>query len=155
MVWGSQGYVSPLEAHLLGKVTERRAPSAGQLGRLVRILWIAAVGTGAWAGVSLGRARFYEGRWAATSMLHSWTNLPWALLRASHSTQLTIGIGIILAFLVFLASRQLRQNLWAVCGQICFAVTVAGMVGALTYYLTIFAYDIGPYLGSMAPRYRW
>ena len=150
MVWSPQGLATPAEARFWAKMTRHSAPSPDYLGRLVRILWMAAAAAGAWAGVYLGRTRFHKGRWAVKSVLHSWENLPRTFWSNWHRAEITIGIGIILGLFLCFSPRLVRQNMGTVFGQLVFALILAGLVGMFTYYVVVFAYDLGPYF-----RFRW
>jgi hypothetical protein len=149
MVWTAQGFASPAEARLFARVAEERAaPPVDRLGRIVKIVWIAAVVMGAWGGFSLARVRSSKGLWAANTVLNSWKNLPrafWGYLTTWFGTEALIGVGIILPLLFFLLSGPLRQKIFTLSAQIVFAVIVALLVGTITHFVGIFVYDLGPY----------
>ncbi|MFQ5988552.1 MAG: hypothetical protein ACE5K9_01435 [Candidatus Methylomirabilales bacterium] len=150
MVWTSQGFASPKEAYYLEKLTQHKAPHADHLGRLVRMVWIAGIVMGALAGIYLARIRSSQGLWATKAVLNAWKNLPWTFLNAWPSTEVLIGAGIIVPLLFFLLPGQVRQNTFTLFGHLVFAVIVASLVGTVTYFVGVFAYDLGPYF-----RFRW
>jgi len=109
---------------------------------------MAAVILGASAGIYLAQIRASSGLWAAKAVLNSWKNLPWTFwghVTTGLGTKVLIGIGIILSLLFFLVPRQVRQNTLPLFGQLVFAVIAASLVGTITYFVGVFAYDLGPY----------
>jgi hypothetical protein len=129
-------------------VTEESARPADHLGRLIRVVWLAALVLGAAAGLSLARIRSSRGLTAANAVLKSWKNLPWTF--AGHvpawlGTEAMIGAGILLPVLIFLVPRQVRQNSLTLVGHLVFAVIAACAVGAIMYFVGVFVYDLGPY----------
>jgi hypothetical protein len=150
-VWTAQGFASPAEARLLAKLGGHRAPSTDHVGRLVRMVWMAAVVLGAWAGFSLAYIRSHKGPWAAKASLHAWKNLPrtvWGYVTTRLGPEAVIGLGIILLVVFFLSPRQVRASTFGLLGTVAFAVIVATGIGAVIYFVGVFVYDLGPYFGS-------
>lgn len=148
MAWSPHGFASPAEARLFSRATEYTAPSADHAGRLVKIVWMAAVVMGASAGIYLARIRSSQGLWAAKAILDSWKNIPWTFW-GNVTTWLGDGtgivLGIILPLLCFLLPGRVRQNTLTFLGQLAFAVIAGSLVGTVTYFVGIFVYDLGPY----------
>jgi len=129
-------------------VNDKSARPADHLGRLIRMVWLAALIMGAAAGLSLARIRSSKGLTAANAVLKSWKNLPWTF--AGHvpawlGREAVIGAGILLPLLIVLLPRQARQNTLTLVGHLVVAAIAACAVGALVYFVGVFVYDLGPY----------
>ncbi len=151
VVWSPPGVAYPGEARLFAKVADHGAPTrADRLGLTVKILWTAALIMGAWVGFSLARIKSSSGHHAMKAVFNSWKNLPWTLwgdLTTRFGTEVLIGTGIILPLFFFVLPRHVRQSTFTLLGHVIFAVIAASVVGAITYFVGVFVYDLGPYFG--------